>query len=72
MRIMLTGACGYVGSVLLPKLLKAGHYVEAIDLQWFGNHTGLPIDKADFRTYPVNNIDCRFASAPSVCSNRHG
>lgn len=58
MRVMLTGACGYVGSVLLHKLLKAGHYVEAIDLQWFGNHTGLPIDKADFRTYPVNNIDC--------------
>ena len=57
MRILLTGACGYVGSVLLPKLLAAGHYVEAIDLQWFGNHTGMPIDKADFRDFPINNID---------------
>lgn len=57
MRVLLTGACGYVGSVLLNKLLMAGHYVEAIDLQWFGNHTGLPIDKADFRTHDFKNID---------------
>lgn len=57
MRVLLTGACGYVGSVLLNKLLMAGHYVEAIDLQWFGNHTGLPIDKANFMTYDFKNID---------------
>lgn len=57
MRVLLTGACGYVGSVLLNKLLMAGHYVEAIDTQWFGNHTGLPIDKADFRTHDFKNID---------------
>ena len=57
MRILLTGSCGYVGSVLLNKLLMAGHYVEAIDTQWFGNHTGLPIDKADFRTYDFKNIN---------------
>lgn len=57
MRILLTGACGYVGSVLLNKLLMAGHYVEAIDTQWFGNHTGLPIDKADFRNHDFKNID---------------
>ena len=57
MRVLLTGACGYVGSVLLNKLLIAGHYVEAVDLQWFGNHTGLPIDKADFRTFEFKNID---------------
>lgn len=57
MRVLLTGACGYVGSVLLPKLLAKGHYVEAIDVQWFGNHTGMVIDKADFRTFPIKNID---------------
>ena len=37
MKIFLTGACGYKGSVLVPKLLKAGHKVVAFDIMWFGN-----------------------------------
>src|SRR5258706_198682 len=37
MKIFLTGACGYKGSVLVPKLLKAGHQVVAFDIMWFGN-----------------------------------
>lgn len=57
MRILLTGACGYVGSVLLKKLLMAGHYVEGVDLQWFGNYTGMHINKVDFREYEIKNID---------------
>lgn len=57
MRVLLTGACGYVGSVLLPKLLMAGHYVEAIDTQWFGNHTGFPIDPVDYREHQFKDID---------------
>jgi len=57
MRILLTGACGYVGSVLLNKLLMAGHYVEAIDKQWFGNHTGLPIDPVDYQEHQFKDID---------------
>lgn len=35
MRILLSGASGYVGSALLPKLLTAGHTVYPVDLQWF-------------------------------------
>lgn len=38
MRICVTGGCGYKGSVLVPKLLAAGHHVTVIDPQWFGNH----------------------------------
>lgn len=38
MKILVTGACGYKGSVLVPKLLQAGHQVVGLDLQWFGNH----------------------------------
>lgn len=37
MRILVTGACGYKGTVLVPKLLDKGHEVVALDTQWFGN-----------------------------------
>ena len=38
MKVFVTGACGYKGSVLVPKLLAKGHEVVAFDIQWFGNH----------------------------------
>ena len=38
MNIFVTGACGYKGTVLIPKLLSAGHTVTAFDIMWFGNH----------------------------------
>ncbi len=37
MRLLVTGACGYKGTVLVPKLLAAGHDVMALDIMWFGN-----------------------------------
>jgi nucleoside-diphosphate-sugar epimerase len=40
MKIFLTGACGYKGTVLVPKLLAAGHIVTAFDIMWFGNYLG--------------------------------
>ena len=47
MRVIVTGSCGYKGSVLVPKLQKYGHEVIGIDTGWFG---GKPEIKADFRT----------------------
>lgn len=38
MKILITGACGYQGSVLIPRLLKNNHKIIAIDTQWFGNY----------------------------------
>ncbi len=38
MQILVTGGCGYKGSVLVPELLNDGHEVINIDNQWFGNH----------------------------------
>ena len=53
MKILVTGACGYKGSVLVPKLLARGHDVVALDLMWFGNfltpQTGLTVIRGDVR-----------------------
>jgi len=53
MKILVTGACGYKGNVLVPKLLALGHQVTAIDIMWFGNdlqaHPNLTVIKFDVR-----------------------
>jgi nucleoside-diphosphate-sugar epimerase len=52
MKIIVTGGCGYVGSILVKKLIK-NHFVRVIDNQWFGNYLpenkNLEIIKADIR-----------------------
>lgn len=61
MRILVTGACGYKGTVLVPKLLSAGHEVVAIDTMWFGNylnpHAKLTVGKVDVRDVDQINLD---------------
>ena len=41
--ILITGGCGFVGTALTNKLLKDGHKVTVVDVQWFGNY--LPENK---------------------------
>lgn len=38
MNILVTGGCGYVGSILVPNLASQGHQITVIDAQWFGNY----------------------------------
>ncbi|MEE3258769.1 MAG: SDR family oxidoreductase [Candidatus Latescibacterota bacterium] len=37
-QVFVTGGAGYVGSVLVPKLLAAGHQVKVLDLYIYGEH----------------------------------
>jgi len=64
MRILVTGACGYKGSVLVPKLLACGHDVVAFDTMWFGNalpaNPALKLCRGDIRdidTVDLSSID---------------
>ncbi len=64
MIILVTGACGYKGNVLVPKLLNAGHSVLAFDIMWFGNdlqpHSRLQIIEGDVRDIdkiPLEGVD---------------
>lgn len=64
MKILVTGGCGYVGSVLTPILLESGHELIVYDTQWFGNnlkdHKNLINIKGDIRNYdnvPLKNVD---------------
>lgn len=58
MRVLVTGGAGYVGSVLVPRLLAAGHEVIVVDLMWFGDHLprhgNLDVANQDFRYFYVN------------------
>ena len=52
--VLVTGGGGYVGAVLVPKLLARGHRVRVIDLFLFGTdvmpkHKALDLVKADIR-----------------------
>jgi len=37
MKILVAGGAGYIGSVLVPKLIARGYEVDVVDLLWFGN-----------------------------------
>jgi len=64
MHILVTGACGYVGTALTQTLLDQGHKVTGVDIQWFGNflkpHANLTLIKEDIRnsdSLPMKGVD---------------
>jgi nucleoside-diphosphate-sugar epimerase len=52
-KILITGGAGYVGSALVPKLLKSGYAINVIDLMIYGEtlpeHENLQIFRSDIR-----------------------
>lgn len=64
MKILVTGACGFVGTQLVSSLLEKGHQVVGVDVMWFGNfledHEQLQIIEADIRNadaIPMEGVD---------------
>lgn len=53
MHVLITGGCGFVGTVLTQQLLELGHQVTVFDIMWFGNnlsdHNNLKVVKGDIR-----------------------
>jgi nucleoside-diphosphate-sugar epimerase len=61
-RICVTGAAGYLGSILVPKLLDAGHQVTALDNFSFGNDTTLAMC-CNNPGFDIYRVDCRDVDA---------
>ena len=78
MHILITGGCGFTGTLLTNDLINLGHKVTVIDAQWFGNYLlpkkKLKIIKLDIRNHnkiSLNNVDvvvhlASIANDPSV------
>lgn len=81
MKILVTGGCGYKGSVLIPELLDSGHEVISYDTKWFGDnlkhHENLENIKGDIRdtkNIPLKDVEAiihlaNIANDPSVDLN---
>lgn len=84
MKILITGGCGYVGTVLVNSFLEnTPHEIEVIDTQWFGNfleeNPRLKVHKMDTREmddFDLSGFDviyhlANIANDPAVDLNRY-
>ena len=64
MKVLVTGGCGFVGTLLTKALLEEGHDIHAYDIMWFGNyveeHPRLTFTQGDIRdidSVPMEGMD---------------
>ncbi|NQU67575.1 MAG: SDR family oxidoreductase [Candidatus Marinimicrobia bacterium] len=65
MHILVTGGCGYVGTLLVQSLLEQEINVTVVDAMWFGNFlndhprlTQVKEDILNIDSIPMKNVDC--------------
>src|SRR5712672_319126 len=65
MRVLLTGATGFIGSFLVPELINAGHHVVGLSRSEAGaealTRSGAEVYRGD-----VNDLDCLRTSAEAA------
>ncbi len=66
-KLLVTGGCGYIGSVLVPILLRCGYEVRVLDKLYFGEESLASVrDKVELIPGDVRYVD------PSVLEGVHG
>lgn len=66
MKIVITGGAGFIGTVLAPRLLAAGHHVHVVDSLMFGGHAILPLFGHREFTFAQVDVTDRAALAPEL------
>lgn len=66
MKIVVTGGAGFVGSMLVPRLLDAGHHVHVIDNLMFGGQALLPLFIHPRFSFAEVDVTDRTALAPEL------
>src|SRR2546421_5764192 len=62
-RVLVTGAAGYIGSVLVPRLLTRGYRVRVLDALWWGEdplaavRDRIELVEGDVRDAPAGALD---------------
>ena len=65
MNLLIPGGAGYIGAMLVPKLLADGHRVTVIDTMWFG-HGYLPKDNGNLTSIKGDVRDHLFCGHDAV------
>ena len=69
MRVLVTGHNGYIGSILAPAFLDAGHDVVGLDTGYYADCSLVP----DLSSVPWNRKDVRdveVAASPTLSNSR--
>lgn len=59
MKVFIAGGAGYIGSMLVPRLMDRSYEVDVLDLLWFGNHLPNEVRVSQKDVFAVEEKDLR-------------